>query len=197
MTSVLLLSGGLDSTSIAAWKRPAHCLVIDYGQRAATAELRAARMTTDLLGLELYELSIDCSALGQGTLAGQAGSAHSAWEEFWPYRNQLLVTFAAGWAIQRDVRQIWTGTISSDDRHVDGTLAFYRRLNALLQMQEGGLQVEAPAINLTCHALIEVSGVSDEVLSWTHSCHVGPIACANCSGCLKRQGALATLGRLN
>ena len=38
----LLLSGGMDSTSIAWWKRPDVAISVDYGQRAAAAELEAA-----------------------------------------------------------------------------------------------------------------------------------------------------------
>lgn len=196
MTSLLLLSGGLDSSALAAWKRPDRCLIIDYGQAAAPAEWSAAQMVTKLLQLELGHLKIDCRSLGQGTLAGEPRSAHSLWDEFWPYRNQLLITLAAGWGIRHNVDEIWTGTIRSDNRHVDGTSEFYRKADALLRIQEGRMKVTAPAIELSCDELITASGISDEVLAWTHSCHVGPIACAQCAGCLKRQGALAVLGRL-
>lgn len=38
----LLLSGGMDSISVAFWKRPEIAISIDYGQRAAEAEITAA-----------------------------------------------------------------------------------------------------------------------------------------------------------
>lgn len=40
----LLLSGGLDSTAIAAWQRPDVCVTVDYGQRPARGELAASTL---------------------------------------------------------------------------------------------------------------------------------------------------------
>lgn len=196
MKAVLLLSGGLDSTALAAWKRPSHCLVVDYGQRSAEAETRAAGIVADRLGLPLARVRVDCSVLGQGDLAGSAGSEHSRHAEWWPYRNQLLVTFAAAWALQNDHDTVWTGTILTDDRHADGTRGFYERLDDLLSYQEGGVRVSAPAGQLDCEELVTRSGVTDDVLAWTHSCHTGNLACGHCAGCRKRTGVLRTLGRL-
>ena len=51
MSAVLLLSGGMDSTALAAWKRPSACVTVDYGQQAAAAELKAATLVGELLGL--------------------------------------------------------------------------------------------------------------------------------------------------
>lgn len=42
MTTALLLSGGMDSVSIAWWLRPDVALTIDYGQKPAEAEIDAA-----------------------------------------------------------------------------------------------------------------------------------------------------------
>lgn len=194
--SLLLLSGGLDSSCIAAWRAPRLCLTINYGQAAAAAEISASREICRLLDLEHAVVEVDCRALGEGTLAGSAKSEHSEWEEFWPYRNQLLVTFAAAIALKSGLATVLCGSISTDDRHVDGTAGFYAKANELVRMQEGGVSVAAPAIELTCHDLIAESGVSDEVLANTHSCHVSPYACGNCAGCIKRTGALAAAGRL-
>lgn len=196
MTSVLLHSGGLDSSAIAAWKRPDICLFINYGQRAATAEQRAATMVCHSLGLTHAELAIDCSALGRGSMAGKAASTASTWEEFWPFRNQMLLTFAAAWALEHGHSEVWTGSIRSDDRHVDGTLEFYQAAATLTGMQEGGIAVSAPAIGLLCHELLDVSGIDDVSLSWTFSCHTGAAACNRCAGCEKRAGALAQGVRL-
>lgn len=196
LSAVLLVSGGLDSTALAAWKRPAHCLFIDYGQRATGAERRASSRVCGHLGLALTALSIDCSVLGRGSLAGQSRSLGSVWDEFWPFRNQMLLTFAAAWAIEHSHTEVWTGSIRSDDRHADGTSAFYRQASALFEMQEGAIRVAAPAIGLTSHDLITISGVADDVLSQTYSCHTGAVPCNRCSGCEKRAGALKVLNRL-
>jgi 7-cyano-7-deazaguanine synthase len=194
--SVLLLSGGLDSTALATWLRPALCLTISYGQAAAEAEARASSEICELLSLEHEVLEIDCTAMGAGTLASSPRSEHSSWDEFWPYRNQMLVTFAAGIALKRDLRRVLVGSIATDDRHVDGSARFYDAISALTSMQEGGVEVIAPAISLTCHELIARANPADEILARTHSCHASTFACGTCAGCVKRSGALRASGRL-
>lgn len=193
MTDLLLLSGGLDSAALAAWRRPHCCLFIDYGQHAAQAERRAAKTITGLLALKFEALTIDCTSLGSGLMAGRTPSNIAPTEEWWPYRNQLLVTFAAAWGVTRGVTTVMIGTVRTDRRHRDGTPDFYQHLNALLRHQEGGLRVDAPAIECSSSELISRSRVSDEILGWTHSCHTGNSACAVCPGCRKRQETLILL----
>lgn len=194
---LLLLSGGLESAALAAWRRPPLTLTVDYGQRPAAGELAAAAAVCRELGLDHHVLRIDCGELGAGLLAAQEPVADAPSPEWWPYRNQLLVTLAAGWGLSRGVTSITVGSVAGDgQRHVDGTAAFYSALDALVAMQERGLHVEVPAIEMTSDELIECSGVGDEVLGWTHSCHRADLACGACPGCAKRRDVLSRLGRL-
>lgn len=98
MSSVLLLSGGLDSTSIAAWKHPNCCLSIDYGQRAADAERRAAATICEHLSLPFAHIKVDASVVGAGLMNASSDPAVFT-PEWWPYRNQLLITLAASWGV--------------------------------------------------------------------------------------------------
>jgi hypothetical protein len=41
LSEVLLLSGGIDSSALAAWRRPTQTLVIDYGQISAPGEIQS------------------------------------------------------------------------------------------------------------------------------------------------------------
>jgi 7-cyano-7-deazaguanine synthase len=194
---LLLLSGGLESTALAAWRRPSLTLTVDYGQRPAGGELAAAAAVCRELDLEHNVLRIDCSSLGAGLLAAQQPSDDAPSPEWWPYRNQLLVTLAAGWGLPRGATTITVGSVATDgERHVDGTAAFYAALDTVLAMQERGIRVAVPAIEMTSGQLIERSGVSDQVLGWTHSCHRADLACGACPGCSKRRDVLTRLGRL-
>lgn len=185
---LLLASGGLDSTCIGWWRRPAGALFIDYGQKPAAGEWTAARAAMDALGITLDTLRVDCSAVGSGMLAGsltQESVAPSP--EWWPFRNQLLVTLAAAWAVLRGYDSVLIGCVSGDAlRHADGSSAFLKKLDDLLRNQEGGVRLVAPAIDLTASELLEVSGAPRSILGWTHSCHVESIACGSCPGCIKR-----------
>jgi 7-cyano-7-deazaguanine synthase len=194
---VLLLSGGLESTALAAWRRPPLALTIDYGQAPATGEITAAAAVCRVLALKHHVFRVDCSRVGSGLLAPAASAVHAPTVEWWPYRNQLLVTLAAGWGAQNDVTSITVGSVIGDgERHADGTADFYEKLDALLAMQEGAVRVNAPAAGMTSEELIVASGVTDAVLGWTHSCHTGDLSCGTCPGCVKHQGVLERLGRL-
>lgn len=196
MSQVLLLSGGVDSACIAAWKRPDHCLGIDYGQKAAIAERRAATAISTHLGLSFTHIQVDASVVGGGLMARRPAMTGRT-PEWWPYRNQLLITLAAAWTIAHGHHEVLAGTVAGDgDRHADGRQQFYDAMNTLLQMQEGGLTVSAPAIGLTTADLIVASAVDDATLGWTHSCHTGDIPCGACPGCTKRAEVLARAGRL-
>jgi len=185
MKAGLLLSGGMDSISIAWWKRPELAFSIDYGQLSAPAELQAARAITKELNIEHHTIELDCSSLGTGDMAGSEPYKDAPASDWWPYRNQLLVTLTAMKAISLDVTHIWFGTVKSDWHHRDGTPEFFELMNGLMAYQEGGLIVEAPAINLTTQELIKKSMIPKEYLAFAHSCHTANVACGKCRGCNK------------
>ncbi len=62
----LLFSGGIDSTALAAWLRPNVLVTVDYGQRVADAEVRAATEIATRLGLRHELIRVDAGALGVG-----------------------------------------------------------------------------------------------------------------------------------
>ena len=198
MNELLLLSGGMDSAALAAWRQPASCLFIDYGQRPAEGERRAAAAVCDALDIPLQSVRADCSSVGAGTLAGiELGPASAPTAEWWPFRNQLLVTLGASLAVRREGTTLLIGTVRDDgDRHADGQPEFVEALDRLLILQEGAVRLSAPALEVTTMELVQASGIEDSVLAWTHSCHVSSWACGWCTGCQKRQGVLSDLGRL-
>lgn len=210
---LVLLSGGLDSAALAAWTRPEGALFIDYGQRPARAEAAASRAVAGELGIPFDAVRVDASAVGSGLLSSDADADADAGyadpgrarpsPEWWPFRNQFLVTVAAAWAVGRaappslDGWQVELGTVRSDGtRHADGTAAFYSALDALMSVQEGGVAVRAPALAMSSEELIDASAAADAVLGWTHSCHRADLPCHDCPGCHKREAVLDGLGRL-
>lgn len=181
----LLLSGGMDSIALAFWKRPEIAITIDYGQRAAEAEVTAARQVARELGIQHEVIAIDCTAIGSGDMAGSIALEIAPVPEWWPFRNQLLVTFAAARGLVLGVTEIMTGSVASDGSHADGRPGFYQAMDAVTSLQEGGIRVTAPALDMTTPELVRQSGVPREILAWAHSCHTGNLACGNCRGCVK------------
>lgn len=217
--AVLLLSGGIDSAALAALVRPAWALVVDYGQRPAAAEIRAARAIAAHLGIPIAQLTVDLTSVGSGLLLREStpdplvdedgggtasASVPSPSPEWWPMRNQLLCTLASAWALGRTsqdgtpLQQVITATVQTDGaRHVDGTPAFYEALDSVTRMQEGNIAVRAPAIHLSAVELVTASGADGSLLGWTHSCHRSELPCAACPGCWKREQVLVDLKMLS
>jgi 7-cyano-7-deazaguanine synthase len=194
VSDLVLFSGGVDSTCVAALVPGALCLTIDYGHASAEGEIRASQAVASSIGLRHEVLRVDCSPVGSGLLAGNAAAPGAPSEEWWPFRNQLLVTLAAGAAFQNGCDRVIVGSVRSDGFHRDGTAEFYSRLDAVVREQEGGVRVEAPAIELTTIELVGKAGIGAPVLGWTFSCHRASIACGDCPGCNKRRGVLRELG---
>ncbi len=190
----LLLSGGLDSTALAYMCKPDIAFNINYGQRAAKAEKKAAKAVCDTLGINLVAINIDCSELGSGDLTGKSAVDLAPESDWWPFRNQLLITLCAMKAVEFGCSKILIGTVKSDQYHTDGTPEFVKNISQLMSIQEGGIKVEAPAINVTAVELIRNSDIPFDLLAWSHSCHKANLPCANCRGCNKHYSTLNELG---
>lgn len=192
--SALLLSGGMDSIAIAYWRRPEVAITIDYGQRPAKGEVRAAQAVAAELKIEHHVIYADLSALGSGDMAGGSALSLAPVPEWWPYRNQMLLTLGAMKGIALGIKRLLIGTLKTDAQHGDGRAEFIQAMDALLRQQEGEMTLEAPAIEFTAVELVRRSGVPMEVLAWAHSCHVGEYACGLCRGCRKHYETLRELG---
>jgi len=191
---LLLLSGGMDSIALAWALRPDLSLTIDYGQLAAAGESRAASAACTELGLRHRLLRIDCSALGSGDMAGTPPSRIAPVSEWWPFRNQLLITMGAALAVKEGLDAIIIGTVSNDASHGDGRAEFVQVLSELLKLQEGRIALEAPSIGETTVDLCRRVAIPHSVLGWAHSCHVGSFACGMCRGCCKHRESMRELG---
>ncbi len=196
MTTALLLSGGVDSIALLVWKKPSLAITVDYGQIPARAEIEAARSACRQTGVPHAEIHANCSQVGSGCMApdNATPSVDSVTPEWWPFRNQLLVTLGASYAISHGVQMLLIGTVASDRVHLDGTPAFVETMNDLLHLQEGSLKLKAPAMEMRTAELVLVSGASRSLLAWSHSCHCSNDACGKCRGCTKNSEVLRELG---
>jgi len=185
MKTGLLLSGGMDSIAIAYWKKPDVAFTIDYGQLSAQGEIQASRTVCESLKIPHEVITVDCSQLGSGDLAGKTPLALAPVSEWWPFRNQLLLTIAGMRAVSRSVNTLLFGSVKTDAAHADGRFGFFEIMDQAFSIQEGALRIVAPGIHLTSAELINTSGVPLSLLAWAHSCHVFDFACGNCRGCFK------------
>lgn len=192
--SGLLLSGGMDSISLAYMKRPDIAFTLDYGQKPAKSEIYASKVVCEHLKIEHRIIHVNCSELGSGDLSDSDHLELAPSSEWWPYRNQLLITLTLMEAIKHGVGELFVGSVRTDGFHADGRPEFFELINDLSKYQEGGIKVSAPAIEFSTVELIQKAKIPMELLLWSHSCHTNNIPCHKCNGCKKYLSTLQALG---
>jgi 7-cyano-7-deazaguanine synthase len=177
----------MDSIALAYWYKPQYAFTIDYGQMPAEAEIAAASNVAAALKIQHEIIRVDCSSLGSGDLLKRESSKLSKTSEWWPYRNQLLITLACMKAISSNmsISELMVASVKDDGTHKDGTRGFYSRMNKLMSYQEGKIRIQYPVISKNSVSLIKDSKIPHEILFWAHSCHTSNQPCGTCPGCKK------------
>jgi 7-cyano-7-deazaguanine synthase len=209
-SAVVLLSGGLDSTTALAVARErgfdCHALTVRYGQLHAV-ELDAARRVAARAAVRDHRvIDVDLSPLASSALTSRAiavpkdravadiGAPGDVPATYVPARNTVLLALALAWAESIGARDLFVGVNVLDaSGYPDCRPEFVRAFEALAQVatRTGGFRVHAPLIELT-KAQIVALGVSLGVdYALTHSCYdpIGDAACGRCDACaLRRKG---------
>ena len=215
--AIVLLSGGLDSTTTLAIARArgfaCHALTVRYGQ-LHEAEISAARRVAESLGarehrivaVELGRLAV--SALTGGGIAvprdralADIATQGEVPATYVPARNTVLLSLALAWAETLGAYDLFIGVNVLDasgypDCRPGFVRAFEELANAAtrvaMQTSQGGprYRVHAPLIEWSKAEIIE-SGLALGVdYSITHSCYdpgEGGGACGRCDACTLRR----------
>jgi 7-cyano-7-deazaguanine synthase len=208
--AVVLLSGGIDSTTTAAIAQrqgfDVHALSFQYGQRHAV-ELEAARRVAARLDIRRHVvLTIDLRAFGGSALTGDlAVPLDTPMDQigvripptYVPARNTVFLSFALGWAETLDARDIFIGANALDysgypDCRPEYLAAFERMANLATRTGvEGGarLTIHAPLISLSKREIIAQGRALGIDYGLTSSCYdpgADGSACGHCEACLLR-----------
>jgi 7-cyano-7-deazaguanine synthase len=193
--AVVLLSGGLDSTTVLAIAaeqgRAVHALSFAYGQRHEV-EIACARVQADRFGAVAHE-TIDVSALGRLVVERSSlieGSGlpvpkereleHAAGipSTYVPARNTLFLSYGLAWAEVVGAREIWLGVNAYDySGYPDCRPEYLRAYEAMANLAtraavEGEpLRVMAPLVNLRKHEIIARGLTLDVDYADTVSCY--------------------------
>jgi len=186
MKKAILLSGGVDSICLTYGIKPEIAYTIDYGQTVAEREIYVSNYVCNKLNIEHKVIKVDCKHLGSGSLANSISENISPSKEWWPFRNQLLITLASMQSVKDSVKEIYLASVKSDGFHKDGTSNFYTIINNLLLYQEGEIKVVCPTLEYYSHELVERYDVPKELITMAHSCQISNLACGKCSGCIKQ-----------
>ncbi|MGW0805544.1 7-cyano-7-deazaguanine synthase QueC [Nonomuraea sp. NPDC002799] len=216
--AVVLLSGGLDSTTVLAIARQegfdAHALSFRYGQRH-TEELEAAQKIARELGAAQHVITdINLAVFGGSALTDSALDVphHESVDElgaeipitYVPARNTIFLSFALAWAETLGSSDVFIGVNALDysgypDCRPEYIEAYERMANLATKAGVEGtqkLKVHTPLIDLTKAQTIQRGLDLGVDYSLTHSCYdpVDGRACETCDSCLLRGRGFAELG---
>lgn len=179
MSSVILLSGGLDSAVCLAMCRPEWALAVNYGQPHAVEELACAVRLARAYGADLTVASV--------SMPSEPGDGDPAM--FWPGRNLVLLSLAAAFAQRVGADEVIIGANRDDhDSYPDCRPEFFAAAVPAL-----GVEINAPLLHLTKP---EIGALADEhgvPVRSTWSCYypVSGQVCGSCDACAGRERALA------
>ena len=213
--AVVLLSGGLDSTTAAAIAvdegYEVHALTVAYGQRH-DVEVAAARRVAAALGIADHRLvTVDLGRFGASALTDPAidvpkdrplseiGAPGDVPSTYVPARNTVLCALALAFAESIDARDIFIGVNVLDaSGYPDCRPAFVAAFEALANVatRAGGFRLHAPLIELTKAGIIRRGLALGVDYASTHSCYepTSDLACGRCDACILRRKGFADAG---
>ena len=175
--TIVLLSGGIDSSTTIAECFDAHSLVsalfVDYGQPAALSEWEAAQRVASHYGVQVRRIELGTTLIStDGEIFG---------------RNAMFVLLAAGTTNERPLR-VAIGIHALSD-YYDTTPLFSRHIQRLLDGYSGGaVTLKVPFLTETKSDIIKTAKERGVPLSMTYSCERrNAPACLACPSCIDRR----------
>jgi 7-cyano-7-deazaguanine synthase len=213
--AVVLLSGGLDSTTTLAIARADGfdliALTFRYGQRHQI-ELDAAARVASAIGVrEQLVVDIDLRALGGSALTADIPvpkdrdlQTREIPSTYVPARNTIFLAYALALAEVRDARDIYIGVNAIDysgypDCRPDYIAAFEKMAALATRAGVEGrpVRLHTPLIRLTKVEIIRRGLALGLDYGLTRSCYDPDprgLACGHCDSCRLRRAAFAQLG---
>jgi 7-cyano-7-deazaguanine synthase len=216
--AVILLSGGLDSATVAAIARgegfDLYALSVDYGQRHRL-ELEASRRVAQAMGVRRHViLPVDLRQLGGSALTATIDVPKDRTDAqmhagipvtYVPARNTVLLALALGYAEVVGAADIFVGVNAIDysgypDCRPEFIAAFEGLANLATKAGVEGtsrFRIRAPLMNMTKAEIIRRGVELGVDYGLTHSCYDPDAAgrsCGRCDSCLLRLAGFAEAG---
>jgi 7-cyano-7-deazaguanine synthase len=212
--AIVLLSGGLDSTTCLAIARaegfgPIYTMTFNYGQRHRH-ELLAAEKIARAFGVQEHRvIRIDLRQFGHSALTADIAVPKDRDESamgtgvpitYVPARNTIFLSHALAWAEVLGVHDVFIGVNAIDysgypDCRPEYIAAFAKM--ATLGTTLGRFDIHAPLVNLSKRQIIARGLELGVDYAQTHSCYdpsPDGLACGHCDSCLLRKKGFAEAG---
>lgn len=212
MRAVCLLSGGMDSSTLAYLARDKGFRILalhfNYGQRTENRERTAARTIATLLGAEEFQ-EVDLAYLS--AFGGSSLTDHSVPVEHYrpdrqgipntyvPFRNGNLLSIATSYAEARGAEAIFIGVQSQDySGYPDCRPSFIEAFQRAIETgtREGtAIRIHAPFISMSKREILEEGLRLKVPYEHTWSCYQDEDeACGACGACHFRKAAFSAIG---
>lgn len=214
--AVVLLSGGLDSTTAAAWAKAEghdlYALSFDYGQRHKKELARAKQVAAALGAKEHKVLRLPIGDLGHSALTDKAMAVPDAPaaadigaaipSTYVPARNTVFLAFALGYAEVVGATAIVIGANALDysgypDCRPEYLQAFERMANLATKAGVEGrtVKVLAPLLHMSKGDIVQTARRLKAPIATTWSCYRGGRRpCGTCESCVLRAKGFADAG---
>jgi len=213
-TTVVLLSGGMDScvtAAIAAQENSLALVHASYGQRTERRERQAFDAIADFYGVRRRLVArlehfrqIGGSALTDPGLAIPEREQLPPAEEgipvtYVPFRNAHLLSVAVSWAEALGAHSVWIGAVAEDSSgYPDCRPEYYRVFQELVRAgtrPESRIEIVTPVIHMRKSDIIRRGRELGAPLHLTWSCYQDEQqACGVCDSCLLRLRAFREAG---
>ena len=209
MKVVVLLSGGLDSTTALHWAMHHHevvcALSFDYGSNHAVQELACARWQAEHCRVPYHEIDLRSisSHLKSALLSGADSIPTEDYDEenlkqtVVPFRNGIFLAIAAGIAESKGADGLVIAAHSGDHAiYPDCREEFMVAMSAAITHGTyARLQILRPFISCTKGEIAAAGAALGVDFSHTYSCYCGGSQhCGTCATCRERREAFATAG---
>lgn len=210
--AIILLSGGLDSSTCLAWAKSKYeCIALSfmYGQRSTT-ELNAAKKLAQLAQVEHRIINIDLANLGGSALTDHSldmpedGVNQGIPITYVPARNTVFLSYALAAAEVFEAEAIVIGVNAVDysgypDCRPEFIEAFAHLAKVATKAGVEGrpLKIETPLLHLSKANIIRLGLQHGVDYSQTVSCYQADAdgrACGKCDSCRLRQQGFAEAG---
>jgi 7-cyano-7-deazaguanine synthase len=216
--AVVLLSGGLDSTTALAIASAEgfeiYAISFQYGQRHAL-EIESARKVAAAAGVAKHlVVDFDMRSIGGSALTDQIEVPKDRLDNeaaagipvtYVPARNTIFLSFALAWAETLSAEDIFIGVNALDysgypDCRPEYIESFERMANLATKAgveERLRLKIHAPLIEMTKAQIIKTGLELGVDYSLTHSCYDPTregLACGRCDSCLLRLKGFAEAG---
>lgn len=213
--AVVLLSGGLDSTTTLAVARrdgyEPYAMTFSYGQRHAVEVDAARRVAGAARVAQHVVVDIDLKVFGGSALTSDIAVPRDRVGEpgvpvtYVPARNTIFLSYALAWAEVLEAYDIFVGVNAVDysgypDCRPEYIDAYERMANlatrAGVEGRGGGIRIRTPLINLSKAGIVRLGASLGVDYALTTSCYdPSPEgACGHCDSCLLRLKGFAEAG---